>query len=299
MTMMPVKIGYWKIRGLSAPLVYLCRHAGIDYELVEYAQGPAPSFNKEAWLSKKFNLGLDFPNLPYVIDGDFRVSETVACTRYLCDKYAPALLGRTPTEIAQAEMVWGLVWDLRNATTGPCYSQSDRAVFAKNWANIVPKLVKFLGNKRFLIGDQVTYNDFFFYELIETVLNLGFPDVLKTYPSLERYRKNVRSLPGLREYLDDPNARDNVRNFNNESSKINGKGSQVNTPKHAITLEYFDFNGRALPTRLIFERTKTQYDDFRLSDFTSFGTNKASGKYKFSQVPVIWANGKQITQSIA
>lgn len=41
----------------------LCPH------VQKYEQGEGPEFSREAWLSVKPGLGLDFPNLPYFVDG--------------------------------------------------------------------------------------------------------------------------------------------------------------------------------------------------------------------------------------
>ena len=98
---MSVTLGYWKIRGLGAPVRYLMEHAGVKYTNVEYEQGEGPDFSRESWLSVKFTLGLDFPNLPYLIDGDVKLTETFAIMKYLADKYKPELLGGSADERAR------------------------------------------------------------------------------------------------------------------------------------------------------------------------------------------------------
>jgi len=42
--------------------------------MVEYEQGDAPDFSKEVWFSIKPTLGFDFPNLPYLTDGDYKLT---------------------------------------------------------------------------------------------------------------------------------------------------------------------------------------------------------------------------------
>ncbi len=63
-------LGYWKLRGLGEPIRLLLAHTGQEYEMKEYSIGPEPDYDKSEWLDEKFNLGLDFPNLPYYIDED-------------------------------------------------------------------------------------------------------------------------------------------------------------------------------------------------------------------------------------
>ena len=63
-----IQLGYWKIRGLAQPIRYLLEYIEHPYEDVMYEQGDAPNFSIECWTSVKNNLGLDFPNMPYLID---------------------------------------------------------------------------------------------------------------------------------------------------------------------------------------------------------------------------------------
>ena len=51
--------------------------------------------NRDSWFSVKHNLGLEFPNLPYFIDGDFSMAETLPIMRYIASKYQPDQLGKT------------------------------------------------------------------------------------------------------------------------------------------------------------------------------------------------------------
>ena len=47
------------------------------------------------WTSEKYKLGLQFPNLPYLIDGELRITESQAILRYVVNKYGPHLNGKT------------------------------------------------------------------------------------------------------------------------------------------------------------------------------------------------------------
>lgn len=47
------------------------------------------------WAEAKVGL-MDFPNLPYIQDGDFMLSETFAVQIYIAQKYCPSLMGTTP-----------------------------------------------------------------------------------------------------------------------------------------------------------------------------------------------------------
>ena len=162
-----VTIGYWKIRGLGAPLRFLCEHAGIKYNTVEYEQGDGPEFSRAAWMDVKFTLGLDFPNLPYLIDGDIKLTETYAIMKYLADKYKPELLGANPQERSRIAMAAGVVTDVKMATTMPCYRGDDKEALVQIIKEKMPAIVAFQKGHKFLCGDNVTWLDFYFWEMMQ------------------------------------------------------------------------------------------------------------------------------------
>ena len=120
-------LGYWKIRGLAASIRYQLEYSGVDYDMKEYQQGNGPEFSRQDWLDEKQNLGLDFPNLPYMIDGDFSLTETFAIHKYLADKFAPELLGTDAEQQGVVNMLSGVILDIKNGVTGPCYSGDKEA----------------------------------------------------------------------------------------------------------------------------------------------------------------------------
>ncbi|XP_049528961.1 glutathione S-transferase Mu 6 [Dermacentor silvarum] len=81
--MAPKVLGYWDIRGLGEPIRYLLAHAGVPYEDKRYSYGKGPEPSRDEWLAEKYKLDLDFPNLPYLIDGDVRMTQSQAILRYL------------------------------------------------------------------------------------------------------------------------------------------------------------------------------------------------------------------------
>merc|ERR1712071_500030 len=75
---MPLTLAYWDIRGLAQPARLMLHHAAIPFEDKHFVCADNPPYDKSCWTSIKNTLGFDFPNLPYVIDGDIKVSQSNA-----------------------------------------------------------------------------------------------------------------------------------------------------------------------------------------------------------------------------
>ena len=98
-------LAYWDARGKAAPLHYLLAYCEVDYNNKVYIRGPAPEFSKSDWSDDRANVNLDFPNLPYIIDGEFKMTESKAIMKYIAKKYDESLLGTNPEEVARADMM--------------------------------------------------------------------------------------------------------------------------------------------------------------------------------------------------
>ena len=212
-------IGYWKIRGLIAPIKYLLEYLGVDYKDVMYEQGDAPEFSRECWLSEKEKLGLDFPNLPYLFDGDVKITESAAMFRYISNKYGSADFGgKDAKDKALVDMLFGVVGDIKSAATGHCYG-SGNVEAIKEISNRMEAVAKFLGTKKFLVGDYVTWVDFFVWEQIELFDWITEGEFLRKYPTLAEYHKRVAALPKFAEYYHSDKFM--KRPFNNKIAKVN------------------------------------------------------------------------------
>lgn len=73
-----VKLGYWDIRGFAEPIRLLLRYCDVPFEEVRYGYGTGDQFpSRDEWLAEKFTLRLDFPNLPYLISGEHRLTQVL------------------------------------------------------------------------------------------------------------------------------------------------------------------------------------------------------------------------------
>ncbi len=75
-----IKFGYWGLRGKGQISRLLLAYTGAQWEDIVYVD-PVKWFG-----SDKLSLGLDFPNLPYLIDGDLKITESSAIERYIIER---------------------------------------------------------------------------------------------------------------------------------------------------------------------------------------------------------------------
>eukprot|EP00922_Rhytidocystis_sp_ex-Travisia-forbesii_P027912 GHVS01040965.1.p2 GENE.GHVS01040965.1~~GHVS01040965.1.p2 ORF type:complete len:146 (+),score=11.45 GHVS01040965.1:267-704(+) len=91
-----LELGYWKIRGFAQPIRLLLQYARVPWKETRYEvrQTATGEWDRSEWTDVKFHLGLDFPNLPWMIDGNLRLTESTAIIRHIARKYQPELLGK-------------------------------------------------------------------------------------------------------------------------------------------------------------------------------------------------------------
>ena len=111
--------------------------------------------------------------------------------------------------------------DFKWAIVPDCYGSGDKQHLMEIVHQKLPAILKYLGDKKFLTGDQPTFVDFYFFETIQLIGFVGGESFWETYPVLKTYHNSVKELPGLKEYLETSEEKDLL--FNNKSAKINGK----------------------------------------------------------------------------
>ena len=160
-------LGYWKIRGLAAQIRYMFYYLNVDFENKMYEVGDAPDFDKSSWLNEKFTLGLEYPNLPYLIDGEAKLTETIAIMQYIAKKYSPALLGSSAAEVGRISMLWDKVATLKNKATMPCYMTGDVEAIIADCRPVLLSIVQAMGNDKWIAGSNLSWLDFYFGELLD------------------------------------------------------------------------------------------------------------------------------------
>lgn len=155
--MSAVKFGYWNIRGLAQVPRLLAAYTGMELDETRYN-------DPEKWLKEdKQNLGFDFPNLPYLIDGDFKLTESGAIKRYIVSKSGhEELLGKNAKDRARVDSTIGTLKDSLKELV-PLFFNKDyenlkQDVLNKSSAKF-NDLQKFIGDNKFALG-YLTIADF-------------------------------------------------------------------------------------------------------------------------------------------
>ncbi|XP_018020073.1 glutathione S-transferase [Hyalella azteca] len=195
-------LGYWDVRGIVQPIRMLLEYTGTRYEEKLYVCGPAPSYDKSCWLNEKDSLGLDFPNLP--------------CRTFLRVAVFTSQLPHLPQS---------LVWFIPYIVI--CYMstdfESDKAAYLAGLPAKWKSLSDFLGSRKWLAGDNLTYPDLIAYELLYQHQALA-PGCLQDFPLLQDLMRRVEGLKGIKEFLQTPKCKDMP--FNNPVAHFGGRASK-------------------------------------------------------------------------
>jgi len=168
-------LGYWAIKGRAEPILCLAAHLGINIVEKRYTE-------VEEWNTDIQNKIVDLPNLPYLIDGDVKLTQSHVIATYLCEKAGKQeIFGKTTADKLKVLELIGTYDDFfdRLKSTFSAFAQGldpFKEAFAEACTKgrphqIVKYLSQFLGNKDFFLG-YLTYADI----LIAT--NGKFADVL-------------------------------------------------------------------------------------------------------------------------
>jgi len=208
--MSPPVLCYWDIRGLAQPIRLLLAYTKTEFEDRQLSCGPAPDYDKSCWFDNKFSLGLDFPNLPYFVDGDIKLTQTHAILRYIARKHN--LCGTTDIEKARVDMMAEQSMDFRNGWVRLCYC----GFVGKDFQKEKPAYLE----KPWFAGKSLSFPDFHMYELLDQHKMMD-PDCLKNYPNLQAFVARFEALPEIAAYMKSPKFM--AKPINNKMASFGGE----------------------------------------------------------------------------
>ncbi|XP_004853711.1 glutathione S-transferase Mu 2 [Heterocephalus glaber] len=198
---MSVTLGYWDIRGLAHAIRLLLEYTDTSYEEKRYTMGDAPDYDRSQWLNEKFKLGLDFPNLPYLIDGTHKLTQSNAIMRYIARKHN--LCGETEEEKIRVDILENQLMDTGMQLARLCYNPEFEKL-KPEYLDQLPEMMKlfsqFLGKLPWFAGNKITFVDFLAYDIIE--MNRVFePTCLDAFPNLKDFISRFEGLKKISAYM--------------------------------------------------------------------------------------------------
>ncbi|XP_045402694.1 glutathione S-transferase Mu 1-like [Lemur catta] len=198
---MPMTLGYWDIRGLAHAIRLLLEYTDSSYEEKMYTIGDAPDYDRSQWLNEKFKLGLDFPNLPYLIDGAHKITQSNAILRYIARKHN--LCGETEEEKIRVDILENQAMDTRMQLARVCYNPDVEKLKPK-YLEDLPEVLKlysqFLGTGPWFTGDKITFVDFLTYDVLD-MHRIFEPKCLDAFPSLKDFMARFEGLKKISAYM--------------------------------------------------------------------------------------------------
>jgi glutathione S-transferase len=192
-----VTLGYWGFRGKGQLPRLLLAYGAIKNTNKNYT-------STEQWFGgDKQSLDLPFPNLPYLIDGNLKLTESAAICRYIIKKSEKKeLLGKDMEDEAIVDNIIGVIDDISTPTAQLCFNDKfndeKEKVFTDKIKAKVDYIYKFLGDKEWLL-DYLTLADFKIAEAVNYLQGI-WPEHFKEYPKLAALRDRFNDLPEIKDY---------------------------------------------------------------------------------------------------
>ncbi|XP_044143261.1 glutathione S-transferase Mu 4-like [Bufo gargarizans] len=197
-------LGYWDIRGLAHAIRLLLEYTGTPYEEKHYVEGDAPDYDKSQWLDEKEKLGLDFPNLPYLLDGDVKLTQSNTILRYIAGKHG--LCGNTEKEKIIVSLIENEVVDFHMRLFYIAYSpdfEQLKGPYLENLPTVLERYSRFLGERHWFAGDKITFADFLMYDVLDKHIMLD-PTCLQKFNNLQEFHSRFEALPAIAAYMKTP-----------------------------------------------------------------------------------------------
>ncbi|NWW81522.1 GSTM3 transferase, partial [Climacteris rufus] len=152
---------------LAHAIRLLLEYTETPYEDKLYSCGEAPDYDKSQWINEKEKLGLDFPNLPYFIDGPTKLTQSNAILRYIARKHNMCEWGA-----AGLGFIW--VWvglevglELDWGSFGVGLEEKLKPGYLEQLPGKLKLFSNFLGDRKWFAGEKLTFVDFLMFDVLE------------------------------------------------------------------------------------------------------------------------------------
>jgi len=191
-------LGYWDIHGLASPIRFLLEIAGVDYEEKRF-----DIVDRDSWIAKKDSLGFVYPNLPYIIDGDVKMTEHLPIMRYIARKHG--LAPTTEEETIISDQTESFVFDIRFRFYFVAYAPVESYDAMKTqWLEVTFKKLPYLNNlfakNEYVTGRRLTYVDVVVYDFL-LLIRAFEPELITKNANIARFIDSINKHPRIAEYL--------------------------------------------------------------------------------------------------
>lgn len=199
-------------RSRASRIVWLCHEIGLPFQQVPVIQAyrlpdPAAEDAPLNTQSPQFRALSPAGAIPVIEDGDLILSESMACTLYLAQKYGDALAARDAAE--QALMLqWSfyatssieadaltILYLHRKGREQPAEDQAAVAHAAERLVRPLAVLEQHFSQNRFMIADRFTVADINMAEVLRYAQ--GFHPLFEQFPSVRGWLSACQSRPAF------------------------------------------------------------------------------------------------------
>ncbi|KAM5159383.1 hematopoietic prostaglandin D synthase isoform 2-T4 [Callospermophilus lateralis] len=187
------KLIYFNMRGRAEIIRYIFAYLDIKYEdhRIEHADWP------------KIKPTLPFGKIPVLEVDGLILHQSLAIARYFARN--TDLAGKTEMEQCQVDAIADTLddfmatfpWAEKNQDVK---DQMFNKILMYDAPHFLQDLDKYLGDKEWLIGNYVTWADFY-WDICSTTLLVLKPDLLDAHPRLLTLQKKVQAIPAIADWI--------------------------------------------------------------------------------------------------
>ena len=179
--------------------IWTAEEMGLDYELIMMP------FPPRVFMKEYLDINI-LGTVPYMIDGDVKMTESVGISQYLVEKYGPSDLQVQPNENdypaylnwlyhSDATLTFPQTVVLRYKFQEPGVADAAIDGYSRWFVSRLKLLEKSLNNKEYLCSGRFTLADICVSYAINLADALGIEQAFK--PNIKRWSKNLFSRPAF------------------------------------------------------------------------------------------------------